>query len=338
MTFWLWSKTAVSNATADGSVNYREGQGAGSLNDSARAGMAALAKFRDDITGALATSGTSSAYTLTTNQNYNPSAGTVLTDGLTISVRPHATNAAGATLNVDSTAAVPVRTVSGQSIPAGYLIAGTPYRFYYNLSNNEWIVFGAFGNPYGIPIGGFLDYLSTTPPNSNFVLPFGQALSRTIYAALFAMTGTAFGVGDGSTTFNIIDLRGRTIFGLDNMGGTAANRVTTAGCGIDGTTVGAAGGAQSVTLLQSALPNVSSTITITDPGHAHSITTAIDNLSQGGSGHAYGTTGTSGNVHNTNPASTGISASSSSINGNVTQTPVNNMPPCIVLPKLLRVI
>lgn len=50
------------------------------------------------------------------------------------------------------------------------------------------------------------------------------------------------------------DLRGRTFFGLDDMGGSAANRITTAGSGIDGATQGATGGAQNHTLTEAELP------------------------------------------------------------------------------------
>lgn len=52
---------------------------------------------------------------------------------------------------------------------------------------------------------------------------FGQAVSRTTYADLFAAIGTLWGTGDGSTTFNLPDLRGYGTAGADNMGGSAAN-------------------------------------------------------------------------------------------------------------------
>lgn len=57
-----------------------------------------------------------------------------------------------------------------------------------------------------------------------------------------------YGVGDGSTTFNVPDRRGRVSVGRDDMGGTAASRMTTAGAGIDGLRLGAVGGAQTHTL------------------------------------------------------------------------------------------
>lgn len=66
----------------------------------------------------------------------------------------------------------------------------------------------------------------TTAP-SGWLLAYGQAVSRTTYDVLFAAIGTTYGAGDGSTTFNLPDLRGRTIVGLDNMGGSQAGRLTT---------------------------------------------------------------------------------------------------------------
>jgi microcystin-dependent protein len=59
-------------------------------------------------------------------------------------------------------------------------------------------------------------------PPSGRLLADGEAVSRTTYAALFGVIGTAFGADDGSTTFNLPDMRGRAAFGVDDMGGTVA--------------------------------------------------------------------------------------------------------------------
>ena len=93
--------------------------------------------------------------------------------------------------------------------------------------------------------------LSTT--QFGFLLAFGQAISRSAFPALFAAIGTTFGVGDGSTTFNVPDLRGRIPAGLDAMGGTPANRLGSGNSGgITGAaTLGANGGQQSHTLASS---------------------------------------------------------------------------------------
>lgn len=78
----------------------------------------------------------------------------------------------------------------------------------------------------------------------------GRAVSRTDYAALFAVVGTVYGAGDGATTFALPDLRGRTAAGLDDMGGTAAGRLTGRAGGVDGTALGASGGAETHTLAE----------------------------------------------------------------------------------------
>src|SRR5205085_1052117 len=106
MSFWKWSKTAASNATADGSINWAEGQAPSSVNDSARAVMAAAAKYRDDIAGAITTGGTSTAYTVSSYQTFDTLAHL---DGAMIAFTPHATNGATATLNVDGLGAKPLR-------------------------------------------------------------------------------------------------------------------------------------------------------------------------------------------------------------------------------------
>lgn len=86
-----------------------------------------------------------------------------------------------------------------------------------NITRN---VSAAGAVPTGVPV----PWLTDTAP-SGYLLCFGQAVSRNAYAALFAVIGTTFGTGDGKTTFNLPDLRGRVPLGKDNMGGASANRV-----------------------------------------------------------------------------------------------------------------
>ncbi|URQ76162.1 MAG: tail fiber protein [Candidatus Ochrobactrum gambitense] len=105
-----------------------------------------------------------------------------------------------------------------------------------------------------IPIGSVIDFAGANAPDG-WLFCDGKAVSRTTYSDLFTAIATAFGTGDGSTTFNVPDLRGRTAAGRDNMGGTAANRLTTAGSGIDGTAVGKSGGSQSQTLTVAQMPS-----------------------------------------------------------------------------------
>jgi microcystin-dependent protein len=110
-----------------------------------------------------------------------------------------------------------------------------------------------------VPVGGEMDFAGSTAP-AGWLLEYGQAISRTTYAALFAVIGTTYGSGDGSTTFNLPDGRGLVYAGVDNMGGTAANRITQAVSGVNGVVLGAMGGDQHAQ---------GGTITLTDPGHVH---------------------------------------------------------------------
>ena len=93
----------------------------------------------------------------------------------------------------------------------------------------------AITNPENIDIKKFLDdhenklvgsvvALSTTNLPEEYLECNGAAVNRTSYAALFSKIGTTFGTGDGSTTFNIPDLRGEFIRGFDNGRGIDADR------------------------------------------------------------------------------------------------------------------
>lgn len=67
-------------------------------------------------------------------------------------------------------------------------------------------------------------FACNTPP-ANWLECNGAAVSRTTYAALFARIGTVFGAGDGSTTFNVPELRGEFVRGWDNGRGIDPARV-----------------------------------------------------------------------------------------------------------------
>jgi len=76
-----------------------------------------------------------------------------------------------------------------------------------------------------VPVGSILPFGGTSAPNSSWLLCYGQAVSRSTYSSLYAILGDLYGSGDGSTTFNLPDLRGRVPVGNDAMGGSAANRI-----------------------------------------------------------------------------------------------------------------
>jgi microcystin-dependent protein len=329
MAFWAWSKTAANNATADATINWQEGQAPSSVNDSSRAQMARTAEWRDDISGTITTGGSSTAYTVTSNQIFDTLAHM---NGAMIAFVPHTTCGATVTLNVDGLGAKPLRTSPSVELFSGMLVQGTPYVATYNNSDGAFYLQNFFVNPYNTPIGGLMAYLGSTAPNSNFVLPFGQAISRTTYTTLFALVSTTFGTGDGSTTFNVPDLRGRAIFGLDNMGGSAANRITVAGGNYNGTTLGATGGAQNHTLTTTEMPSHTHANFLTDPGHLHSV-----HANNGANlGPNVAQSGTISNTSfNTDAAVTGITITNASAGSDGAHTVMN---PSMVLPFILRVL
>ena len=110
-----------------------------------------------------------------------------------------------------------------------------------------------------VPLGSVTAFAGSAAP-AGWQLCYGQAISRTQYAGLFAVTSTTYGSGDGYTTFNLPDLRGRAIAGIDNMGGTDAGRLSTAN------TAGTTTGTETITLTsaESGVPAHSHVNTLTN--------------------------------------------------------------------------
>jgi microcystin-dependent protein len=167
-------------------------------------------------------------------------------------------------------------------------------------------------------IGEIVDWAGASLP-ALYLWCAGQAVSRTTYAALFAVLSTTYGVGDGSTTFNIPDRRGRASFGRDNMNGTAANRLTAANSGVTGTTLGATGGDERMPTHNHATTETPHGHTITDPGHTHT-TNAVQ---RGATGSTKWVSG--GSTYDT-PAATNDTAYTgiTNTNNNTTGVSVNN--------------
>jgi len=124
----------------------------------------------------------------------------------------------------------------------------------------------------GIPAGVIIAYGGTSAP-SGYLLCYGQAVSRTTYADLFTAISTTYGSGDGSTTFNVPDIRGRVVAGQDDMGGASADRLTNQSGGLNGDTLGATGGSETHTLTTSEMP-----------AHTHDVQYRTHDTSPGGGG------------------------------------------------------
>ncbi len=119
-----------------------------------------------------------------------------------------------------------------------------------------------------LPSGVVVPYAATSAP-TGWLLCNGAAVSRATYAALFSLIGTAYGAGDGSTTFNVPDLRGRVPLGVGTGSGLTARVIATTG------------GAEEATITDAELP-----------AHTHGFTTS----SSGSHNHA-GSTAQSDGAH-----------------------------------------
>lgn len=131
--------------------------------------------------------------------------------------------------------------------------------------------------------GMIFPYAGITEP-SGYLFCYGQSLSTTTYASLFAAIAYTYG-GSGST-FNVPDLRGRVIAGQDDMGGSSANRLTNQSGGLNGDTLGATGGSETHQLTEAELPsftqrNPSATVTPAFGDSAPSAVAANSNTTVG---------------------------------------------------------
>lgn len=169
---------------------------------------------------------------------------------------------------------------------------------------------------------------------AQWYLCYGQAVSRTTYASLFAVIGTTWGIGDGSSTFNLPDLRGRAMFGVDAMGGTPANRITSGFAGFSGT-LGSSGGDQLLMQHTHAVNDPTHDHTLTDPEHSHA-----EQIGQGSGGSfpEWVVTGSSGTASPsdlpTGTSSTGITIAAAATGitlGNAGAGDSQNVPPAAIM-------
>lgn len=169
------------------------------------------------------------------------------------------------------------------------------------------------------PAGAVIAFAGSAAP-SGYLICDGSAVNRTTYASLYSAIGTTYGVGDGSTTFNLPDLRGRTIIGV----GT--------GSGLSARTLASVGGEETHTLTTSEMP--SHNHGVNDPGHSHiPINGRDDGNCSNISGQAPPGDATSNlvNGYPTNSSTTGIT-----IQNNGGGAAHNNMQPFISLNYIIK--
>lgn len=168
------------------------------------------------------------------------------------------------------------------------------------------------------PPGTVLPYAGATAP-AGYLLCYGQAVSQTTYAALYAIIGHTFGADPGGGNFILPDLRGRVPLGKDNMGGSSANRITDT----EADTVGSAAGSEShlhatgdvtLTAAQSGLP-----------AHSHTVTERVSSSQPNQDGIVVGVNAPGGGGPISTNAVSAAAASSAHNHGN-TQTVDHTMP------------
>jgi microcystin-dependent protein len=188
----------------------------------------------------------------------------------------------------------------------------------------------------GALIGEIKPFAGATIP-AGWLPCAGQAVSRVTYAALFLAIGTTWGAGDGSTTFNLPDARGRALFGKDDMNGSAANRLTNANSGVQGATLGASGGGETVTLTATEMP----THTHIQNAHTHQETVAgstapaaatYNNGIGGGSYQGFAQAAGS----SATPAAVNTQASTPTNQNNGSSGAHRNIPPAIVINYIIK--
>ena len=114
-----------------------------------------------------------------------------------------------------------------------------------------------------MPVGSVIPFAGASSPDASWLVCDGSAVSRTTYASLFAVLGTTYGVGDGSTTFNLPNMKGRVPVGVDPTDGDFDN-------------LGDSGGEKSHILITSEMPS-----------HSHAFTGSSSSTSNQSNNHTH---------------------------------------------------
>lgn len=188
-----------------------------------------------------------------------------------------------------------------------------------------------------LPVGSVIDFALPLVPGG-WLLCDGQVLtSATPYPDLrSALINAGFPYGQNGGDPRIPDFRGRVAAGRDNMGGSPADRLTAAGSGVNGATLGAAGGEQGIILTTGQLPehaHGAGTLATGPAGsHFHTLNGASSNQGVGnvaGSGNPTGTVQTSTAPNHTHP----ITGSTAAVgNGEAHR----NVQPTLVMNKIIK--
>ena len=172
-------------------------------------------------------------------------------DGNTLSRATY--SALKAVLMAEATVTISIASPAVVTWTAHGLRTNMPIRFFTTGALPTGITAGTHGGP-GVGTEYFVKVIDAN--TFNIAATPGGASINTSGTQSGVHTGTVapHGDGDGSTTFHKPDYRGMVPVGRDDMGGTAANRVTSGGSGILGNVPGRSGGAETVTLTSATMP------------------------------------------------------------------------------------
>lgn len=215
------------------------------------------------------------------------------------------TNTGAATVNVDSVGVKNIKGPAGAALAAGQILASAMVTIEYDGTDFQVQTVA----PIAIEVGMVMAIPFETVP-SGWLYCDGSAVSRTTYAALFNKIGTMYGVGDGSTTFNLPDYEDYFLRGFDASGTDASGR-TDRGDGTTGASIG--------TKQASAFKR--HTHTITDPGHTHTQNADTSVSRASGVDGFLGISGTEA----TGSATTGISVNNTSADDSTNETRAKNV-------------
>lgn len=164
-----------------------------------------------------------------------------------------------------------------------------------------------------VPVGSMQAFAGSSAP-TGWLLCNGTTASRTTYSNLYSVIGTTYGVGDGSTTFGLPDMRGRVPMGAGtgNQLNASGSGAITGGTGMTARTAGAFGGEETHLLSSAEIPAHSHPVS--DAGHNHG---AIATAGGGGGATVAGwTVGGASGANATNFAYTGSSTTGLTVSNN----------------------
>lgn len=232
-----WSLTASENAHADDIINWAEGQPPSSINDSARAMMQRIKEYLLDNGGVIDTQ-------FSIDKEKNRTSLRLITKspletykgGIVVRFRAQGVNKGITNVALNQLLLRPVYMATPEGLAplkGGEMQSGGIYELVYTCDiagknadgwflTNPTIKLPEIPPPPSLPplpesfAPGFIGTFATEKVPSGWLLCDGQEYSRKNYANLFAVLGETWGQGDGYTTFNVPDLRGMFLRGLDN--------------------------------------------------------------------------------------------------------------------------